>query len=71
MSREIEFCKHYAVGLLCFVDFKHFIKFAKRWRFTEFPLTMQESVELELKQFEITTPDTIIIEVTTQGDKPV
>ena len=43
----------------------------KRVRLTGFPLTRQESVDLELEQFEVTTPSTIIVEGTAQGDKPV
>ena len=43
----------------------------KRVRLTGFPLTRQESVDLELEQFEVTTPDTIIVEGTSEGDKPL
>ena len=36
MNREIEFCKHYAVGHwlggpLCFVNFEHYTRFAELW----------------------------------------
>ena len=39
MSREIELCRHYTVGHwpggpLCFVDFKHFARFAEYWLVT-------------------------------------
>lgn len=42
-----------------------------RIQLTGFPLTKQESVDLELEKFEVTTPDTIIVEGTADGDKPV
>ncbi|NIP27850.1 MAG: hypothetical protein GWN67_27285 [Phycisphaerae bacterium] len=43
----------------------------KQIRLTDFPLTKQESIELELEQFEVTTPSTIIVEGTAEGDKPI
>ncbi len=42
-----------------------------RVRLTGFPLTKEELVDLELEKFEVTTPDTIIVEGTAQGDKPI
>ena len=42
-----------------------------RIRLTGFPLTKRESVDLELEKFEVTTPSTIIVEGTAEGDKPV
>ncbi|MDH4239770.1 MAG: zinc-dependent metalloprotease [Phycisphaerae bacterium] len=43
----------------------------RRVRLTGFPLTKQETVDLELEQFEVTTPATIIVEGTAEGDKPL
>jgi hypothetical protein len=43
----------------------------KHIRLTGFPLSLQQSVDLELEQFEVTTPETIIVAGTAQGDKPV
>jgi hypothetical protein len=38
---------------------------------TGFPLSKEETVDLELEQFEITTPATIIVAGTPEGDKPL
>ncbi|MBW8039566.1 MAG: hypothetical protein FVQ85_06160 [Planctomycetes bacterium] len=43
----------------------------KHIRLTGFPLSLQQSVDLELEQFEVITPETIIVAGTAQGDKPV
>jgi hypothetical protein len=43
----------------------------KHIRLTGFPLSLQQSVDLELEQFEVTTPETIVVAGTTGGDKPV
>lgn len=43
----------------------------KHIRLTGFPVTLQQSVDLELEQFQVTTPSTIIVEGTVEGDKPV
>jgi hypothetical protein len=40
-------------------------------RLTDFPLSRNETVELELEQFSITTPTTLIVAGTEQGDIPI
>ncbi len=40
-------------------------------RLTDFPLSKDETVDLELEQFSITTPTTLIVAGTDQGDVPI
>ena len=43
----------------------------KRVQLTGFPLTKWEAVDLELEQFEVTTPETVIVVSSAEGDKAV
>ena len=43
----------------------------RRVRLTGFPLTRRQSVDLDLEQFEVTTSSTIIVEGSSDGDRPV
>jgi len=43
----------------------------RRVRMIDFPLDVNTIVDLELERFEVTTPATVIVEGTPEGDKPI
>lgn len=47
------------------------LKHQRRVRLKDFPLDVNTNVDLELERFEITTPATVIVEGTPEGDIPI
>ncbi len=47
------------------------LKSQRRVRLNDFPLDLNTNIDLELERFEVTTPATVIVEGTSEGDKPI
>ncbi|MHC4111852.1 MAG: M12 family metallo-peptidase [Planctomycetota bacterium] len=47
------------------------LKSQRRVRLNDFPLDVNTNIDLELERFEVTTPATVIVEGTAEGDKPI